>query len=506
MRARHYITSTLRQPLGIAMLICLIALCSCQSRHQDQVHPPEVLPVRFSTTGKVDMPAKWWESLEDNQLNQLMERALRGNFSLRAAWDRLAQAKASSVKAGAGLWPSLDASGGISRTRIRTGASSSPTGSGRTTNSSDFSLGLAAAYEVDLWGRVRSSRNAAELDALASESDLRAAAISLTAEIASVWYRLVEQQGQLRLLDEQVATNQKQLSLITLKFRKGQSSAADLLQQRQLVESNRGERVLVKSTMHTLEHSLAVLVGEAPGNFSIDASERLPDIPALPRTGIPAEWIRRRPDIRASELRIHAADQRVGEAVANQFPKLTISTRTDSSASHVRDLFDNWLASLAANVVAPILDGGLRRTEVERTRAVVSERVNNYSQVVLTSLKEVEDALTQEARQAEYVESLRSQLELSQKSTKQIQENYIGGAMTFTRYLTTLLSHQKLQRNYLQAQRNLLQYRLDLYRALAGSWSLAVPNSSGDVDKVNQISYSAGGQRNSNSARTETKR
>ncbi|MBN2582661.1 MAG: TolC family protein, partial [Planctomycetes bacterium] len=166
---------------------------------------------------------------------------------------------------------------------------------------------------------------------------------------------------------------------------------------------------------------------------------------------------------------------RVAAAIADQFPTLGISVRAETSAERVRDLFDNWLAALAANVVAPIIDGGSRRAEVERTRAVVSERLNSYGQTVLESLKEVEDALAQESRQAEYVASLTKQLDLARQSTDQTLENYTKGSVDFTRYLTTLLSYQILQRTHLQAQRDLVLYRIDLCRSLAGSWALPRP-------------------------------
>ena len=134
-----------------------------------------------------------------------------------------------------------------------------------TTETKKFDLALAVSYEVDLWGRIRSTHDAARLDVVASRQDLHAAAITLTAEVAQTWYKLIEQRGQRRLLDEQIKTNQDYLEIITLRFRRGKASATDVLQQRQLVESTKGERVQAESAATVLVHQLAVLLGRPPG-------------------------------------------------------------------------------------------------------------------------------------------------------------------------------------------------------------------------------------------------
>lgn len=457
------------------------AMPSCATRAV-KVDPPAALPVAFSSGGKAEAPLKWWTAFGDSQLDGLVEQALRDNFSLRVAWDRLDQARALAARSGAALWPNLDGSAGASRTWQRPGGASG-TAAGR------VSLRLAASYELDLWGRIRSAHDAARLDVLAGDEDIRAAAITLTGEVARTWYELIEQRGQIRLLDEQIKTNKDYLELITLKFRRGQASATDVLQQRQLVESTNGDRVRVASSAKVLDHQLAVLLGQAPGAPRADVPAELPRMPELPRTGMPAEWIRRRPDVRSAELRVQSADRRVAAAIADQFPTLGVSLSAETSAERVRDLLDNWLASIAANLVAPLLDGGLRRAEVQRTRAVVSEQLNGYGQVVLTALKEVEDALAQESKQAEYLASLQQQLKLSAQSTEQTRENYTKGTMDFTRYLTTLLSHQRLQRTHLQGRRELVGFRINLYRALGGSWELSPPpraRAGGPLEAVDQ--------------------
>ena len=453
--------------LRLAPFVVLACFSSCAPRGVKVTSPARV-PEAFSSKGTALMPTKWWTAFGDAELDSLVDRALEGNFDLRTVWDRLDQARAVAAKSGAPLLPAVDGGPRVSRTWTKTAGAPQ-------LNVTEYSLGLSAGYEVDLWGRIRSAFDAARLDVYATEEDLHAAAITLVAEVARTWYQLVESRGQLRLLDEQIRTNEKYLEIITLKFRRGQVSATDVLQQRQLVELTKGERIQVESNIRVFENRLAVLLGRAPGVLEVEVPAAFPPLPAMPAGGLPAEWVRRRPDVRAAELRVQAADRRVASAIADQFPKLSLLLNAETSAEKLRHLFDNWLANLAANLVAPIFDAGLRRAEVERTRAVVSERLNFYGEVVLTSLQEVEDAMAQEGKQAEYLGSLDRQLKLGKQSTDETLANYTKGTMDFIRYLTTLLSYQRLQRTYLTAERDLVLFRIALYRALAGGWALPHP-------------------------------
>lgn len=443
----------------------MMVLISCVSPPAESGLPLE-LPSAFSTSGTAVLPDKWWTAFADEQLNAAIEEALSANFSLQAAWDRLDQAWALAAKSGAGRWPSVDGSAGLSR------STSASSGSSRT-SATEYALGLSASYEVDLWGRVRATRQAAHLDALATTEDLHTAAMTLSAEIANTWVELTEARGQLRLIHEQLKTNTDYLEIITLRFRRGQASATDVLQQRQLVQATEGEHVNANSAVDVLEHQLAVLLGRSPGELALAIPEALPSVPILPDAGVPAEWLCRRPDLRAAGLRVQAADRELAAALADRFPTVALSLKGEASDKQLRDLFDNWLASLAASLTAPLVDGGSRRGEVRRTRAAASAALNSYAQAVLSALQDVEDALALEARQGEYVASLERQLTLSASATDQTRENYMLSGADFTRYLTTLVAHHKLQRTYLASRRQRVQYRIELYRALGGGWPLS---------------------------------
>ena len=258
---------------AVSLVITLAALClaTACSRPVREVLFPDPAFQRFSATGAEPLATKWWTTFGDEKLNALMDRALSGNFSLMTAWDRLEQERATTASAGADQWPTLDATADASRTRTVSKLQTAGGGSQKTvTYTNSFTGTLVASYEVDLWGGVRSTLEAARRDVMAAEYDVQAAAITLTGEIATAWYELVELRGELRLLDKQKETNEKQLEIITLKFRRGHASATDVLQQRQVLEALQGRRRLVEATIAERRNRIAVLVGAVPGSIEID--------------------------------------------------------------------------------------------------------------------------------------------------------------------------------------------------------------------------------------------
>ncbi len=449
-----------------AILASLLLLAGCAS-NEKTVRSPAVIPPSFSYTDGPPLSQQWWTSFDDPGLNTAISRALSGNFDLQTAWDRMNQARAIARREGADLWPSVDGSGSAARSVDHADGSS--------TYQNDFALGLAVNYELDLWGRIRSTRDAAVLDAQASEQDMQAAAISLTASVAKLWYQFAEQQAQVRLIEQQVQANEQVLEVLTLQFRQGQIQAVDLLRQRQLVEQTQGQLTQAQSSVVVTRHQLAVLLGQPPESLLGLPDPALVVPPPVPEAGIPSELLQRRPDLISARQAVLAADQRLGAAIADQYPRISLSASAQTTATRASDLFDNWAANLAGNLTQPLLDGGLRKAEVERNQAVVSEAINAYGSAVLTALQEVEDALSQEAHQTRFLTSLNQQLMTSQQVHERTQDSYLNGQLDYIRVLEALVSRQSLQRELLTAERELLEHRIELCQALAGSWDLPVP-------------------------------
>lgn len=445
--------------LGLFLAVVLLTACaSSPERPPQNPAEPVELPDQFSGNGSTqpEMADAWWTAFNDGELNQLVETALDGNFSLRASYQRLLQAKALADRQGAGLLPSLDAT------------ASAETQESDTTETDIFRAGLNASYELDLWGRVQSLTEAEELRAAASQADYQAAAVSLSGEIASTWFQLVEQRAQQALAQNQLETNQNVLTVIESRFSMGQSGSADVLRQRQLVSASKERLSNIQGEVSVLQNQLGVLLGEPPGTASLPDDQSLPALPPLPDTGVPAELVQRRPDLQQAWRVVQAADQDLAAAISNRFPRISIEASVSSQANDASDLFDNWLATLAGNLLVPLIDGGERRADVRRSEAALEALIQEYGQSVLTAIREVEDALAREQQQKQRLASLEEQIEYADTAYRQLRNQYLNGAVSYIEVLNALQEKQDLQRTILNTRQQLLTTRVTLYRALAG--------------------------------------
>jgi NodT family efflux transporter outer membrane factor (OMF) lipoprotein len=447
---------------GTTPWLAALALVAGCASHTPAARPTAPLSDTFSRSGTAALPDRWWLAIPDPALHRLVEAGLAGNLDLRAAWARLEQADAQLRGTHAASRPTLDASA--------SGRASASGDGDSTATDRGASFGLAASYEVDLWGRVRAGRDAAVASTAATAHDVQAAAMTLSAEIASAWYALVAARAEDALLARQQISSQATLDLVTARVAAGLVASDDQTRQEQSVESLRASRALAAADIAVLEHRLAVLVGRAPTDAVAPASTALVALPALVATGVPSETLQRRPDVQAAFARVEAADFAVAEAVAARYPRLSISAQASIDAP-----FTGWLTSLVAGLAAPLYDGGARRAEVDRSRAALVEAILGYQQLVLDAATEVEDALVREARQGENVASIDRQLALSAKVLAAARQRYTAGVVDFLRVLEAEQTHQSLERQRLTAEQARIENRIALYRALAGEWGLTAP-------------------------------
>ena len=518
-----------RPGIGLRMLLPWLALscAACSAFLPTRETPPEgQLPAAFAMreedAAEVDRPDRWWEAFGSEELNRLLDEALEENLTLRQAWARLDQAGSSAVQAAAGLYPEVSLDGGASYNRaVRTvegagaaswqsqmkdavingtvrGISNAFSGGGGvagqiggsglsavggqatggqgstarvTTETKQFDLSLAVSYEVDLWRRVSSQARAAQRDFEATREDVESAAMTLAAEIVQRWLAILEQQALKAILAEQVETNATYLELVELRFRKSQVSALDVYQQRQAVSEVKKLIPLTEAQEQILRHELAVLLGKPPGSILTLGTYDLEAVPPLPSAGVPADLLMNRPDMRSALARLNAADYRVAVSRADRLPAIRLSGGVGYGADDIANLFDDWFVNLAASLTAPLFDGSRRKAEVDRTLAVVEERLASYRLTVLTAIREVEDALVLERKQGEHVDALARELEDARNALEQAGERYLKGQNDYLPVLTALERTQFLTRNLVAARRDLLSFRVGLYRALGGSWT-----------------------------------
>jgi multidrug efflux system outer membrane protein len=458
---------------GTAFLMVSAALLSSCAifAPEERTTLNDSLPERFSlySDAEPDRENRWWETFQSPELNALIDEALTNSPSIQQAWARLVQADAIAAQAGAARYPFLNYDASAAANRARTTRPPNP----GTDSFNSYSLGLAATYEVDLWGRIKSQTEAAALDREASREQLNTAAVTLSSQVALRWAGIVAQRLQTELIRQQLEANKTSLELIELRFRRSLSTALDVYQQRQTVAGTESRIPLAELREDLLFNELAALLGHADFGYLDISSDALPAIGPLPAIGVPAELLANRPDVRQAGLRLQSADWSVSAAKAGRLPaiRLTASASYGGSNIDASEIFDNWLANLAASVTGPIFEGGRRKAEVERAQAVVEERLAAYRETVINAVKDVEDALISEQRQHEFIAALDRNLELSRNSYNEAVNRYRNGLIEYLTVLIELLNLQTLERDRIEAQFTLLQYRIDLYRALGGTWT-----------------------------------
>ncbi len=401
------------------------------------------------------------------ELNHLIQEALSDNFSLQKAWARFDQMRASAARSGSYLYPEINIVSDYTHTYQKTDILS------HTERSSvdNYSLGIASSYEIDLWGRIRSYRTAAELDAAAAREDLNSAAMTLAAEVTIHWLNIISQNMQKNLLEKQLQTNKFILELIELRYRKSLASALDVFQQRQILYKIEAAIPLIDAKKNVLMHELALLLGKSPYYFDDIKTVSLPITGNLPNTGVPSDLLANRPDVRSSGLRLKASDWQISAARADRLPAIRLTARASYGAEDINSLFDNWIRNLAASLTGPVFDGRRRAAEVDRVMAVAEERLAEYKYTVLNAVKEVENALVQEKMQKKHISALELQLDTAGKAMAEASERYKKGIIDYLPVLTEILAVQRLEQELIIQRTILVVYRVNLYRALGGDWT-----------------------------------
>jgi NodT family efflux transporter outer membrane factor (OMF) lipoprotein len=416
---------------------------------------------------------RWWLRFEDPGLAAAIERSVGGSLELRSGFARVRAAESLARQAHAAQWPQVSVQGTASH-----GQSSS--GFLGTSRSTQLTASLPVSYEVDLFNRIGTEARAAELDAVAVREDVSALAMSVAARVAESWYDLVEVRLRRAVVEAQLATNEIYLELARLRFQQGLAASIDVYQQQQQVAVSRGQLPAIDSGEALLLRQLAVLVGErsgAPTEVAASLPAELPALPPPPPAGLPAELLEGRPDLRAARRRVEAADRRVGAAIASRLPTLVLNgsvgyswSRTDADG----DMFDNTSSGFAWNVAGtvsvPLFDGFRRRAETDVRRARVEEAVEAYGQAVLTAIVEVETALVQERNERARLTELGAQLEAARATLVAARDRYRQGLTDFLPVLNALQSLHQTELAHLEARRNVLSHRIQLHRALGGSW------------------------------------
>jgi NodT family efflux transporter outer membrane factor (OMF) lipoprotein len=447
------------------IIVILLATTGC-SLHKSNIAETQLkIPQTYSQENETPAPpaGKWWEQFEDENLNSLIEEALRHNLDIAQAYERLNQSLASLRIAGSSGWPVVNADGSAGRAR-------KPGALGPVTDNS-FDLSAAASYEIDIWQKIKSKNDAARFDMLASEQDLRALFISISAQVADLYFLAVEQKAQIELSDGTIESFQDTLERVERRYRGGLVSTIDVYQSRQNLAGAKAQRPVFESGMVTALNSISVLAGRFPAKKSGATIDKLKDAPVFPE-GIPSQLLSGRPDVKASFMRLQASDKKIAEAIADRFPAFNLTGAYGGSSDRVSTVLDspNIFWNILLQAAQPVFDAGRRKAEVKRTEAVFRENLAKYHQAVLVAFREVEDALVKGRTSEERIKMLNENVAASENSYRLALDNYMQGLTDYLPVLTEQLRHFTVKSNLLSAKRQLISDRIQLARALGGEW------------------------------------
>lgn len=411
--------------------------------------------------GEQNTDGGWWLAFDVDELSDLIQTGLETNYDLNVLKARADQALADVKREKSNPGPTLDYSLGgeqkYSQSKIRGQSSSSD-------HDHSYSASLDAGYTLDLWGKNRADVNARELEYLAALQDLEDGALTLSTDIADTWVDIVSVRIRMQVLTRQIEANRMTLNLQELRYINGMATALDVSQQRQALAQVLSAMPLLEKEEKQLVNALGLSLGQTPGTSVAVVTTELPQTFLTHQPGIPADLLKNRADIRAARMRLDAAALDVESAKADLFPEFTLSASAAFSSGSLDLLFQNWVLSLGAALAGPLLDGGERKAEIERTRAVVREEVNTYAKAVANAICEVEDALVAIDRQQVYIERLEQQLAAVKVTLKDARIQYLNGRSSYLNYLSAWASMESLERQLVSEQAAYVKERIALYK------------------------------------------
>ncbi|MGH8461482.1 MAG: efflux transporter outer membrane subunit [Stenotrophobium sp.] len=465
------------------LLALPLTLAAC-AMGPDYVKPAAPAPVTYKEAGDwlhaqpqdEAQRGNWWQTFNDPQLDQLEQQVSVSNQTLAQAEAQYRQAQALVQAARAGYLPTLSANASASRSHSGSGSLSGSAGSNTGGRSGDqFSLSLDAAWEPDLWGRVRRTVEANTANAQASAADLESARLSLQAQLAQDYFQLRVLDEQRRLLDETVAGYQRSLQLTQNQYAVGVAAKADVVQAQTQLKSAQAQAIDSGILRAQTEHAIAVLIGKPPSDFSIAAAPVLLVVPPPAPPGVPSTLLQRRPDIAAAERRMAAANAQIGVAETAYFPDLTLS----ASGGYQSSSFADWIAlpyrfwSLGPSLAMTLFDGGARRAQTHQAIAIYDQNVASYRQTVLSAFQAVEDNLVQLHLLAQEAQVQDEAVAAAQESVKLATNQYKAGTVSYLNVVAAQNAAYGDQRSALNILGSRLSASVLLIKALGGGWSAA---------------------------------
>jgi multidrug efflux system outer membrane protein len=444
----------------------------------DYERPPLDVPGAFKSAAPEEarahaLTADWWTLFNDPALTRLEEDATRANFDLKAAVARVGQARASLKGARSALYPTLQLDPSIARVRT---SENSAQAQGRTLTFTDIRVPFDFAYELDLWGKVRRSVESSEAQARATVDDLAVVLHTVQADVAQTYVSIRALDSQVLILDRTVESYRRQVDLLQTQLKAGLVGRINVAQAEALLYSTISDQSEARRQRADLEHALATLTGRPPSEFSLPSTSldlKAPRIPA----GLPADLLRRRPDVVEAEQQRAAASAQIGVAVAQFYPDFSLTATGGWQAfdfGHLPD-WQSRIWSIGASALAPLYAGGRLDAGVEQAKARYEEALAQYRGRVLVAFRDVEDSLTDLHLRAEAGESQTKAVDAARDYLRLAESQFKQGLVSYFLVIDaerTLLVNE-LTANQILSQR--LIATVQLIKALGAGWEDVVP-------------------------------
>lgn len=474
---------------AVAAAAWLLALAGCASAPPQAAVPPGLaLPAAWSRSPAAAAPAdayadadadalgQWWLRFGDPQLADLVTQDLMANTSVKSAQAALRQARAQRDMSAAGLRPVVGSS-----------ASAQRSVSGGRHAGKSFDAGLDASWEPDVFGANRSALDAGEATARAGAASLGDVQVSVAAEVALNYIALRSAQARLAIAMDNLASQEETLQITRWRRQAGLVTSLEAEQARAATEQTRAQVPALQTSIEQARHALAVLCGQPPAALAtaLAAAAPVPQAAGDLALSIPAETLRRRPDVRAAEFQAAAAVARVAEADAARLPSFKLSGSLGLNALTLGSLVNSGavVGSLLAGVSWPVFDGGAARAQVRAQQAALEQAQVAYQAAVLAALKDVEDALAALSGDRDRLVRLQNAAEAAGNAALLARQRYRSGLVDFQTVLETQRTQFSTQEGVVTARADLGADHVRLYKALGGGWSPEGPEPEERVSK-----------------------
>jgi NodT family efflux transporter outer membrane factor (OMF) lipoprotein len=417
--------------------------------------------------------AAWWTTLNDPQLNEFIERALAENKTAKQAYARVVQARAQRAIAGSGFWPSIGASASASRTESESNFNES--GEVVSTVGESYSTGVSASWELDLFGGQRRSYESATAQLAATEADTRDVLVVLLGDVALSYVGVRTAQSRLDFAERNLESQREALDITRWRAEAGLTTVLDVEQANTNYEQTRAQIPLLESSLVQNMNRLAVLTGQTPGALEVSLQDRKP-IPVAPVdivAGVPADVLRRRPDVRSAERQLAAQTAEVGVATAALYPSLSLTgsiSWQSLTASDLLDGFRNDRSGLSLSL--PLFNGGALRQRIKAQNALVDQALAAYEATVLAVYEEVENALDAWTSEQRRHEALVQAVGSARRAAELALVQYNSGLVDFQTVLTADRQLISLEDSLAVSDGENTANLIRLYRALGGGWSV----------------------------------